>query len=252
MTKRSTAGRPAAVVVIDGTDRNFDWRNLYAFRELLFVFAWRDIAVRYKQALLGVAWVILRPLIIIFVFTFVFGNLAKVPSVGDVPYVLVVCTGLLPWYLISLSLNDMAASLVSNSAIVTKVYFPRLILLISALVVNLVDFVASLLILLCLVIWFEVMPAWQIVFLPLVIVLAMLVVAGPGLLFAALNVQFRDFRYIVPFITQIGLYISPVAFSVAIVPEKWRLLYSLNPAVGVIESRWVILESSRRFTGRPL
>ena len=204
MKKIAAMNPPGRIVVIDQRDRGFDWRNLHAFRELFFIFAWRDIAVRYKQALLGFSWVILRPLVIIFVFTFVFGSLANIPSIGDVPYALVVCTGLLPWYLISLSLNDMSGSLVGNAAIVTKVYFPRLILPISALVVNLVDFIVSLLILIGFMIWYGVMPARQIIFLPLVTLLAMCVTAGPGLLFAALNVQFRDFRYIVPLLRSLA------------------------------------------------
>lgn len=236
------ADQPLTVVIDSGAKGNFDWRSLYAFRELFLILSWRDISVKYKQTFFGFAWVILRPLLTIAVFTIVFGKLANVPSVGDVPYALVVCTGLLPWYLMSLSFNDAAGSLIGNSAIITKVYFPRVILPISALLVNLADFVVSLLILVILAAWYGVAPGWQVLMIPFCIVFALLVVLGPSLLFAALNVEYRDFRYIVPFVVQLGLYISPVGFSTAIVPERWKLLYSLNPAVGVIESfRWCFL-----------
>jgi len=227
------------VVIVSGTRVRFDWRELYLFRELFLTLAWRDISVKYKQTLFGFAWVLLRPLLTIAVFTVVFGVLAKVPPVGDIPYPLVVCGGLLPWYLISLSLTDASSSLVSNSAIVTKVYFPRLILPITALMANFADFVVSLLILIALMAWYGFGPVWQILFLPIWVIFALLIVLGPGLLFAALNAEYRDFRYIVPFIVQLGLYISPVGFSSAIVPDSWQLLYSLNPAVGIIEGfRW--------------
>jgi lipopolysaccharide transport system permease protein len=219
-------------------------RELYSFRELFFILTWRDTSVKFKQTFFGLAWILLRPLFTIIVFTVVFGKLANLPSVGDTPYALVVCTGLLPWYLLSLALNDSASSLVANSGIISKVYFPRLILPISALLVNLIDFSISLLILLGLFAWYGVLPGWQIIFMPLFVALTLFVVLGPGLLFAALSVEYRDFRYIVPFIIQLGLYISPVAFSSAIVPEKWRILYSLNPAVGVIEGfRWCFIGS---------
>lgn len=230
--------RSTIVISPDGGSP-FDWRELYAFRELFLAITWRDISVRYKQTFAGFAWVIVKPLLTILTFTIVFGGLAKVPSIGDIPYALVVCTGLLPWYLMSLSVNDAAGSLVGNAPIITKVYFPRLILPMSTLLVNLVDFIVSLAILAVLAVWYGIVPSWQIVLLPLWIVLALMVTLGPGLLFAALNVEYRDFRFIVPFMVQIGLFISPVAYSISIVPDKWKLIYSINPAVGVIESfRW--------------
>jgi lipopolysaccharide transport system permease protein len=238
----SSTGRPLYVVIEPDRKRNFDWRELTAFRELLLILSWRDISVKYKQTFFGFAWVLFRPLLTIAAFTIVFGKLANVPSVGDVPYALVVCTGLLPWYLMSLSFSDAAGSLIGNSAIITKVYFPRMILPISALLVNLADFVVSLLILVIVAAWYGVAPSWQVLLLPVCVLFALAVTLGPSLLFAALNVEYRDFRYIVPFVAQFGLYISPVGFSTAIVPEKWKLLYSLNPAVGVIESfRWCFL-----------
>lgn len=232
----------STVVVDASVNPGTSLREIYAFRELFFILSWRDISVKYKQTFLGFAWTLLRPLFTIVVFTILFGRIANLPSVGDTPYALVVCTGLLPWYLLSLGLNDAANSLVANSSIVSRVYFPRQILPISAMLVNLVDFGISLLVLFALFAWYGVWPSWQIVFLPAFIALALLVILGPGLLFAALNVQYRDFRYIVPYLIQLGLYVSPVAFSSAIIPERWRLIYSLNPAVGVIEGfRWCLL-----------
>ena len=222
-----------------------DWRLMHEFRDLFLILTWRDISVKYKQTFIGVAWVLFRPLLTILVFTIVFGRLANVPTINDVPYALVVCTGLLPWYLISLSLNDAANSLISNSAIITKVYFPRVILPVSALLVNLVDFIISIVILAVIAVWYRTVPDWRLALMPIWIFFALFVTLGPSLLLASLNVQYRDFRYIVPFVIQMGLYISPVAFSAAIVPEGWRLVYSLNPAVGVIESfRWCFFGSA--------
>jgi lipopolysaccharide transport system permease protein len=231
-----------SIIVNPSYREKLDWRMFAAYHELFFVLTWRDIVVKYKQTAFGFAWAILRPLLTIIVFTVVFGKLANVPSIGNVPYALVVCTGLLPWYLMSLSLADASNSLIGNSAIISKVYFPRLILPISTLLVNFVDFLISLSILFGLSFWYGFVPSWKIVFLPFVISLAMLVILGPGLLFAALNVKFRDFRYVVPFVMQLGLYISPVGFSSSIVPERWHIIYSLNPAAGVIEAfRWCFL-----------
>ncbi len=238
------AGAPAErriVLEAGRADRNY-WHDLWHYRELFAMLAWRDISVRYKQTVIGVAWAIVRPLLTMTVFTIVFGNLAKLPSDGGVPYPLLVFTGMLPWFLFSSILSDASNSLVSNAHLIAKVYFPRLIVPSAACVVALVDFAINLGILFVLMLWFGFLPNWQIVFLPFFIVLAVLASLGPALFITALNVKYRDFRFLIPFIVQFGLYVSPVGFSSAVVPEGWRFLYSLNPVVGVIDGfRWCLL-----------
>ena len=204
--------------------------------------AWRDVAVRYKQAVLGIGWAIVRPFMTMVVFTIVFGRLAHLPSDGSVPYPLLVFVGMLPWFLLSSILTEASGSLVANANLVGKVYFPRIIIPASAAVVAIVDFAINLLLLIALLLWFGFMPDEKIFLLPFFFVIAVLASIGPALLVASLNVQYRDFRYIIPFVVQFGLYLSPVGFSSAIVPEKWRFWYSLNPAVGVIDGfRWCLL-----------
>jgi lipopolysaccharide transport system permease protein len=218
------------------------WRDLWRYRELFWILAWRDVSVRYKQTLIGVAWAVLRPFLTMVVFTIVFGRLAKLPTEGDVPYALLVFAGMLPWYLFSNSLTSAADSMVGSSHLIGKVYFPRLIVPVATLVTALVDFLVSLVVLFAVMAWYRFMPGWQIVLLPAFVLLAMLASLGPGLWIAALNMKYRDFRFIIPFVVQVGLYISPVGFSSSVVPEEWRLLYSLNPIVGVIDGfRWCIL-----------
>jgi lipopolysaccharide transport system permease protein len=218
------------------------WRDLWRYRELFWILAWRDVSVRYKQTLIGVAWAVLRPFLTMVVFTIVFGRLAKLPTEGDVPYALLVFAGMLPWYLFSNSLTSAADSMVGSSHLIGKVYFPRLIVPVATLVTALVDFLVSLVVLFAVMAWYRFMPGWQIVLLPVFVLLAMLASLGPGLWIAALNMKYRDFRFIIPFVVQVGLYISPVGFSSSVVPEEWRLLYSLNPIVGVIDGfRWCIL-----------
>ena len=218
------------------------WRDLWKFRELFLILAWRDVAVRYKQTLIGVAWAVLRPLLTMVIFTIVFGTLAKLPSEGEVPYALMVFAGMLPWYLFSSSLGGAADSMVSNANLIGKVYFPRIIIPVATVVTALVDFVVSLLILVSVMLWYRFVPGWQILLLPFFVILTVLASLGPGLWITALNVKYRDFRYVIPFILQFGLYVSPVGFSSGIVPEEWRLLYSLNPMVGVIDGfRWCVL-----------
>lgn len=203
--------------------------------------AWRDILVRYKQTVIGVAWSVLRPLITMIIFTIVFGKLAKFPSEG-VPYPILVFAALLPWQMFASALTDSSNSLISNASMLSKVYFPRLIVPTSAVMVNFIDFLISFGILGVLMVWYQFVPDWRIVTLPFFLFLALIVALGSGIWFAALNVKYRDFRYIVPFLTQLGLYISPVGFSSSVIPERWRLLYSLNPMVGVIDGfRWAIL-----------
>ena len=198
--------------------------------------------VRYKQTIIGMAWALIRPFLTMIVFTIVFGKIAKLPSEGDAPYAILVFAAMLPWQFFANSLSECSNSLISNSNLISKVYFPRLIVPTSAVVVSFVDFLISGMILLGLMAWYDFIPSWRIITLPLFIAIAFAASMGAGLWLASLNVQYRDFRYIVPFIVQFGLYISPVGFSSSIVSEKWRLLYSLNPMVGVIDGfRWAIL-----------
>jgi lipopolysaccharide transport system permease protein len=222
------------------------WRDLWSFRELLWFLAWRDILVRYKQTVIGVAWSLIRPLLTMIVFTVVFGKLAGLPSNG-VPYPILVFAALLPWQFFANSLSDSSNSLLSNAGMISKVYFPRLIVPASSIVVSVVDFLITLTLMLGLMLWFQVMPSWRMLLLPLFLALALATALGAGLWFAALNTKFRDFRYIVPFVVQFGLYVSPVGFSSDLVPERWRLLYSLNPMVAVIDGfRWAIIGGEAR------
>jgi lipopolysaccharide transport system permease protein len=217
------------------------WQDLWRYRELFYMLAWRDIAVRYKQTAIGLAWALIRPFLAIVVFSAVFGGLAKLPAQG-VPYPILVCAALLPWQFFANALSECSTSLISNSNLISKVYFPRLIVPASAVITSFVDFMISGMILLGLMAWYNFLPTWRILTLPGFVAIAFAASIGAGLWLAALNVEYRDFRYIVPFIVQFGFYISPVGFSSNIVPERWRLLYSLNPMVGVIDGfRWAIL-----------
>ena len=222
------------------TERHY-WKDLWRYRELFFFLAWRDILVRYKQTAIGVAWALFRPLLTMLVFTFVFSRLAKLPSEG-VPYPILVLAALLPWQFFSNAFSEAGNSLIANANMISKVYFPRLVVPTSAVIVSFVDFLLSGIILVGLMLWYGIYPDWRIFTLPLFIVVAFAVAMGAGLWVAALNVKYRDFRYIVPFVVQLGLYVSPVGFSSSLVPAEWRLLYSLNPMVGVIDGfRWAIL-----------
>jgi lipopolysaccharide transport system permease protein len=222
-------------------DRHY-WRDIWAYRELFAILAWRDIAVRYKQTIVGVAWAVVRPFLTMVVFTVVFGQLAKLPSEGVAPYPILVFAGMLPWFLFAAILSDASNSMVGNANLIGKVYFPRIIVPASSAVVALVDFAVSLAMLAALMAWYGYAPGWQIVLLPIFVVLATLASLGPALLTTALNVKYRDFRYIIPFVVQFGLYVSPVGYSSTVVPEQWRFWYSLNPMVGVIDGfRWCVL-----------
>ena len=228
------------VIEAGRTERHY-WRDLWRFRELLYFLSWRDILVRYKQTVIGVAWSVIRPVLTMIVFTVIFGKLAKFPS-GNAPYAILVYAAMLPWQFFANALSESSNSLISNANMISKVYFPRLIVPCSAVVVSLVDFFISFAVLAVLMIWYRFIPPWQIVTVPLFLLLALLASLGFSLWLSALNVKYRDFRYIVPFIVQFGLYVSQVGFSSSVVPEKWRLLYSLNPMVGVIDGfRWAIL-----------
>jgi lipopolysaccharide transport system permease protein len=234
------------IIIEAGQTEKHYWLDMWRYRELFYFLAWRDILVRYKQTVIGVSWALLRPLLTMTVFTVVFGKLAKLPSEGA-PYPILVFAAMLPWQFFSNALSEAGGSLVGNANLISKVYFPRLIIPASAVITSLVDFLISAVILVALMIWYHFIPGWRIVILPFFIGIAFAAAMGAGLWLTALNVKYRDFRYIVPFIVQFGLYVSPVGFSSSIVPEKWRLLYSLNPMVGVIDGfRWAILGSESR------
>jgi homopolymeric O-antigen transport system permease protein len=228
------------------------WRALWEYRELFWILAWRDVAVRYKQTVIGVAWAVIRPLLTVLIFTIVFGRLAHLPSDGTAPYPVMVFAGMLPWVLCSSILSEASSSLVVNSNLIGKVYFPRLIVPCASGFVALVDFAFTFALFVLVKLWFGSLPDWRILLLPVFVVIAVLASLGPALYITALNVKYRDFRYIIPFIIQFGLYVSPVGFSSTIVPASWRLVYSLNPVVGVIDGfRWCLLggESSLYLPG---
>lgn len=232
---------PELVIEAGHAERHY-WRDLWRYRELLFFLAWRDVKVRYKQTAIGVAWVVLRPLLTMAVLTLVFHRIAGLGQDSAVPYALMVFAGLLPWQFFATAFAESGNSLVGNAQMISKVYFPRLIVPVSTVLAGLVDFVVTLLLLVPLMAWYGHWPGWQVVLLPLILFLGLLVTLGAGIGLAALNVRFRDVRYVIPFIVQFGLYLSPVGFGVSEVPADWRWLYDLNPMVGIIEGfRWCLL-----------
>ncbi len=220
--------------------------DLWRYRELFLFLAWRDLAVRYKQTVIGVAWSVIRPLLVMVVFTVVFGSLAGFEeSDSTAPNAIIVFAALLPWQFFAGALADSSQSLVQNANMISKVYFPRLAMPVSAVIVNLADLAISFGLLLGLMLVLQYSPSLRMLALPALTLLAIAAALGGGIWMAALNVKYRDFRYIVPFIVQFGLYISPVGFPSTVVPEQWRLLYSLNPMVGVIDGfRWAIVGPS--------
>jgi len=227
------------------TEKHY-WLDLWRYRELFFILAWRDIAVRYKQTVVGVAWSLIQPLLTMLIMTVVFSKLAGLHSDGNVPYAILVLSGMLPWQFFANALASSGQSLVGNSTLISKIYFPRLLIPASTSGVALVDFLISLLILAVMMVFYQFAPNWRLVFIPVLLVIAFITSLGPGLLVGALTVKYRDFRFILPFAIQFGLYLSPVGYSSAIVREKFgdavALLYSLNPMVGVIDGfRWAIL-----------
>lgn len=229
------------IIEVGQSEKNY-WKNLWKYKELFYILSWRDVKVRYKQTTIGLLWALLRPFLTMVVFTIIFGNFAGMNSDKTIPYAIVVFAGLLPWQFFSSSFSSASESLILNSNLLTKVYFPRLIVPISAIVTNFVDFLISFFILIILMIYFQFLPSYNIVFLPFFIILTILLSCGLGIYLAVLNVKYRDFRYVTPFIVQMGLYISPVGFSSKFVPEKWQLLYNLNPMVGIIDGfRWCII-----------
>jgi lipopolysaccharide transport system permease protein len=230
------------LVIEAGRGRRKYWADLWRFRELFFILAWRDVAVRYQQTTIGLAWAVLRPLLSLAILTVIFGRIAGLPSHG-VPYPVFVFAALLPWQFFANALTEAGGSLVENEKLISKVYFPRLVVPTSAVLVCLLDFLASAVILAGLLAWYQIAPTARLLAIPLLTLLAFGAALGPGLLLAALNVEYRDFRYLIPFLVQFGLYLSPVGFSSGVVPEAWRLVYSLNPMVGVIDGfRWAICD----------
>lgn len=223
-----------------GKSERHYWMDLWRYRELFYILAWRDIAVRYKQTIMGILWAVVRPLLTMIIFVIVFGHIAKLPSEG-IPYPIFVFAAMLPWTFFTTAFSDASNSLVGNSNLISKVYFPRLIIPAASIIVAGVDFLISFVILIGLMVWYQFTPDWHILTLPLFLLLGFFVALGSGVYLAALNVKYRDFRFITPFIVQLGLYISPVGFSTTIVPEKYQLLYYLNPMVAVIDGfRWAI------------
>lgn len=225
------------------------WKILWVNRELLYFLAWRDILVKYKQTSIGLAWVLVRPILTMLILTFVFGSIANLDSQG-VPYAVLVLTGLLPWFFFSNSFSDCSNSLISNANLLTKVYFPRLIIPISAVIVSIVDFAASTIVLFILIVWYQIGLTWHVVFLPILALWIGFLALGIGLWFSVLIIKYRDFRHILPFVLQLGLYASPVAYSVELVPDKWLLVYYLNPMAGVIDAfRWVVINRDLNIFG---
>ncbi len=232
---------PSELIIEAGRTERHYWADLWRYRELFYFLAWRDILVRYKQTAIGIAWALIQPFLTMIVLTVVFGKLAQLPSEGA-PYPILVFSAMLPWQFFANSLSACSNSLITNANLISKIYFPRLIVPASAVVVSFVDFMVAGMILLGLMAWYNYVPSWRILCLPLFVAIAAAASLGAGLWLAALNVRYRDVRYIVPFMVQFGLYVSPVGFSSSVIPERWRLLYSLNPLVGVIDGfRWAIL-----------
>jgi len=223
------------------SEKNY-FRDLWRYRELFYFLSWRDMLVRYKQTVVGIAWAVLRPFLTMLVFTFVFSRIAKLHAAGSAPYSLLVMAGMLPWQFFSNSLTESSNSLINNGNLISKVYFPRLIIPSSSVITSFIDFLITLVIMALMMVWYRFIPDWHLLLLPFFVMLSFACAFGSGLWLAALNVEYRDFRYIIPFIVQFGLYLSPVGFSSSIVPAKWRIVYALNPCVGIIDGfRWSLL-----------
>jgi lipopolysaccharide transport system permease protein len=221
------------------------WRDLWRYRELFYFLAWRDILVVYKQTIIGIAWAIIRPLLMMVVLTVTFNKIASLEAPESIPYGLLVLAAMLPWQFFATAFGESGNSVLGNANLISKVYFPRMIVPAASVITAFVDFIIALGLMIAVMVWYQFLPGWEIVFLPLFIVLASGAALGAGLLVSALNVEYRDFRYVLPFIVQIGMYVSPVGFSSQMVPENWRLLYACNPMVGVIDGfRWSILRGA--------
>jgi lipopolysaccharide transport system permease protein len=236
----------SVLVIESGRAERHYWRDLWRYRELFLFLAWRDIIVRYKQTNFGIAWALARPFLTMLLFTLVFSKMAGLPSDG-VPYSMLVLSALLPWQFFTGAFSSASESLVSNAAMISKVYFPRLLFPISAMVLSFVDFLIAGLIMIGLMIWYGFAPDLRMLTLPLFIMVALITAMAVGLWMAALNVKHRDIGIIIPVAVQFGMYVSPVVYSSSLVPEKWRLLYFMNPMAGVIEGfRWAILGGNSR------
>lgn len=230
------------IIIKPGLSKKNYWKDLWRYRELFYILSWRDIKVRYKQTFIGAAWSIVRPLFTMLVFTFVFGHIAKLPSNTTAPYAIMVYAALLPWQFFSTALVESSNSLIGNSGLISKVYFPRLIIPASSMITSVVDFLISLGLMMVLFVYFDYYPSWQIIFLPLCLLGALVASLGLGLYITALNVKYRDFRFVIPFIVQLGLYISPVGFNSGIIADKHLFFYYLNPMASVIDGfRWCLL-----------
>ena len=228
------------------TERQY-WKDLWHYRELFYFLAWRDILVRYKQTVVGVTWTVVRPFLTMVALTLVFGKLAKMPA-GDAPYALLVFCGMLPWQFFATAVSECGNSVVGNAALISKVYFPRMTVPASSVITSMVDFLVSAALLVLVLAWYAYLPPARILFAPALLAMAFAAASGLGLWISALMVRYRDFRFVVPFVVQFGLYISPVGFSSDVVPDQWRLIYSLNPIVGVIDGfRWAILHDARLY-----
>jgi lipopolysaccharide transport system permease protein len=216
------------------------WKEIWLYRELFYFFTWRDIKVKYKQTVIGISWAVIRPVMTMVIFSIVFGKIALLPSEG-IPYPILVLAATLPWQLFANSLSESSNSIISNAQMISKIYFPRIALPVSNIGASIFDFLISLSILVIMMLFYQVIPTWKIIFIPFLTLIAIAASLGGGLWISALSVKYRDFRYIVPFIVQFGLFVSPVGFSSTVIPEQWRLLYSVNPMVGVIDGyRWAI------------
>ncbi len=238
-----TVAEPAPVTIITPPKKwvPIDFNELWAYRELLYIFTWRDVKVRYKQTALGAAWAIIQPLFTMIVFTIFFGGLAGIPSEG-IPYPLFSLAALLPWTLFAEGLTRSTMSMISNQNIMTKVYFPRLIMPLSGILSPLVDFIVAFSILILMMIYYGFAPTVNVLLLPLLILFTILTSLAVGLWLSALNVKYRDFQYTIPFLIQIWLFASPVVYPSSLLPENWQILYGLNPMAGVIEGfRWAML-----------
>ena len=236
---------PADGVLIEPTGRSISLglRDLWRYRELLFFLTWRDIKVRYKQTALGAAWALLQPLLTMVIFSVIFGSLAQLPSEG-IPYPIFTYTALLPWQLFAFSLTSSSTSLINDQRLITKVYFPRLVIPISSVLAGVIDFLIAFVVLIGMMIFYQVPLTWRVLTLPLFVLLAVFSALAVGLWLSTLNVKYRDVRYVVPFLTQFWMYATPIAYSSTLIPEKWRLLYALNPMTGVVEGfRWALLGS---------
>ena len=233
------------VIEAGATEKNY-WMDLWRYRELFYILSWRDIKVRYKQTVIGVLWSVIRPLLTMIVFTVIFSKVAKMPAGVDAPYAVLVYAGMLPWTFFSTALSEASNSLLGNANLISKVYFPRMIVPSSSVITSLIDFGIAFLLMFGLYLWYGYWPDIRILAIPLFLLFAFVASMGAGLYITALNVKYRDFRYIVPFIVQFGMYISPVGFNSSVVPEKWKYVYALNPMVGVIDGfRWCLLRGQQ-------